>query len=262
MNISASKAFGKQSIIFDDLYDSNPIVSYMRQVIRDTVMKNIKPGSQILEVNAGTATDAIFFARNGFRISAYDISPGMVAKSQEKINALGLNDRVSFEELSYENIDQVEQQFDYVYSNFGGLNCTSELPMVVNKLCDRLKPDGKATLVILPPFTLWEKLHYLRGNKKIAQRRKTLEPSNAHIEGINFKCWYYTPQEVSNALQGKIKDSDIQGLCIFTPPSFMEKFPKMLPRVFHLLTKIDGIIKRWPLFRRIGDYYIYTFTKV
>jgi len=259
---TASKAFGKQSVIFDQIYDSNPIVSYMRSVVRKIVLSNIFPKGHILEVNAGTATDAVFFAQQGFQVSAFDVSSGMVSKSNEKIETLGLTDKITFNELNYEKIDQINETFDYVYSNFGGLNCTSDLTSVVNKLADRLKPGGGATFVIMPPFTLWEKVYYLKGNLKVATRRKRTGPSDAYIEGEQFNCWYYQPDVVSKALEGRISNLDIRGLCIISPPSFLDWFPRKFPRLYKLMIKIDKIIAGWPIFNFLGDYYIYTFTKL
>lgn len=254
-------AFGKQSVIFDQIYDTNPIVIHMRNTIQDIVLANLNTNDHILEVNAGTATDAVFFAQKGFKVSAFDISSGMVKQSTEKIRVLGLGDRVRIEQLDFEQVDQLTETFDYVYSNFGGLNCTPNLGLVVNKLVDRLKPGGRGTFVIMPPFTLWEKLYYLKGNLKIATRRKKKGPSKAHIEGEHFHCWYYEHRVVTKALKEKIANCDIRGLCILSPPSFIDRFPVRFPRLYRLLTRIDGKVAKWPVFKSIGDYYIYTFTK-
>jgi len=257
-----SKAFGKQSAIFDDIYDSNPIVSYMRNIIRNEVLDGLQKDDHILEINAGTGTDAVFFAKLGYQVTALEISEQMVEKAQEKIQKHQLENQISFIQMNYENVSEVEGVFDYVYSNFGGLNCSPNLSEVVSQLLTKLKSGGKTTLTILPPFTLWEKLYLLKGNFKLANRRKSGSPSIAHLEGEYFKCWYYSPKVITDTLDGLIKDVSVTGICIFTPPSFIEFFPKKYPAIFKSLTKLDKLVSKLPIFNSIGDYYMITFTKI
>jgi len=48
------------------------------------------PGSSLLEIGCGTGTNAIEFARRGFRVTAVDFVPQAVAAAQEKIRAAGV----------------------------------------------------------------------------------------------------------------------------------------------------------------------------
>ncbi len=259
---NVSKAFGKQAVIFDKIYDSNPIVSYMRHLIRQEVLGRLHANDHILEINAGTGSDALFFAQAGYTVTALEISPEMVNKAQEKIRNHKLENQITFIQKSFEEVSQVDGTFDYVYSNFGGLNCTPNLLEVVHQLLSKLKSGGKTTLTILPPFTLWEKLHVLKGDFKIVNRRKFGGPSVAHIEGVSFNCWYYTPKEIIDSLNGLVSEVSVTGLCIFVPPSFIQSFPNKYPKIFKLLTKIDQKVSKLPFFNSIGDYFMITYTKI
>ena len=57
---AAEKAFSKQSGIFDEIYSSNIIIQYKRQRVRDHLQLFLKPGSKILELNAGTGDERQF----------------------------------------------------------------------------------------------------------------------------------------------------------------------------------------------------------
>src|ERR1700761_2213714 len=81
----AEEAFSKQSVIFDEIYRTNSIVEYKRQRVRQHVLNYIKPGAHILELNAGTGDDALFFAKQGFVVHATDISVGMQAQLKQKM---------------------------------------------------------------------------------------------------------------------------------------------------------------------------------
>ncbi|HKC37340.1 MAG TPA: hypothetical protein VKB95_14790, partial [Chitinophagaceae bacterium] len=71
---AAEKAFNKQSAVFDELYSSNLIIQYKRQRVRDHVQQWVRPNSKILELNAGTGDDAIWFAQQNHTVHATDIS--------------------------------------------------------------------------------------------------------------------------------------------------------------------------------------------
>ena len=79
-----ARAFDSQSASFDKLFAQNTIVQYKRKRVRDRVLKLLRPGSRILELNSGTGDDAIFFAKHGYDVHATDISEGMQKKLAEK----------------------------------------------------------------------------------------------------------------------------------------------------------------------------------
>src|ERR1700733_2992661 len=87
--LRAAKAFSKQSVLFDEIYSDDTIIQYKRARVRAHVNSFIKPGSRILELNAGTGEDAIFFAGEGHTVHATDISAGMLDKLKEKVSTKG-----------------------------------------------------------------------------------------------------------------------------------------------------------------------------
>jgi len=130
-------------------------------------------GPSILELNAGTGTDAAYFAAQGYRVHATDIAEGMQEKVREKMQLLGLQDRVTTELCSFTALDTLHHKgpYDLIFSNFAGLNCTGELDKVLSSFDPLVKPGGQVTLVILPKFSLWEMLLLFRGKFKTAFRR-------------------------------------------------------------------------------------------
>lgn len=260
--VHVGQAFGRQSVIFDDLYDNNPIVAYMRERIRAEVLKKVQSGDHLMELNAGTATDAIFFARKGIKVDASDISEGMVIKSNEKIKRHQLEEWITFNQMSFEDLDSKHGTFDHVYSNFGGLNCTPNIGKVLQSILTKLKPGKTATLVIMPPFTIWERLHFFVGKWEVAFRRKFKgRSSKASIEGQPFQCWYYDPYDLVKMVKPQVSEYSITGLCIFVPPSFLQWFPRRLPLIYKFLIVLDSLIFKINPFNRVGDYFILTLTK-
>jgi len=260
----AESAFSTQSVIFDELYSTNTIINYKRNRVHSHVLKLLKPGSSILELNSGTGEDALFFARHGHRVHATDISTGMQEQLKKKVAAQGMGDLISTELCSYTQLTQLENQgpYDHIFSNFAGLNCTNELDKVLASFNRLLKPGGTVTLVILPKFCLWETLMLFKGKFRTAFRRFFAgKGAKAHIEGVYFKCWYYDPSFVIRQLKDNFDVVGLEGLCTIVPPSYIEGFAEKHPRTYAFLkSKEDKLKTSWP-WKYIGDYYIISLKK-
>ncbi len=260
----AALAFSKQAAVFDELYAGNTIIQYKRSRVREHVLQYLLPGSKILELNAGTGDDAVFFAKCGYKVHATDISAGMQEKLVEKIRINGLTGLVSNEICSFTELEHLKnkENFDLIFSNFAGLNCTSELEKVLHSFDDLLKPGGLVTLVILPKFCLWETLLVFKGKFKTATRRFfSSRGRKAHIDGSWFNCWYYSPGFIKRSLKNKFRLVDLEGLCTVVPPSYIEHFAERHPRLYeYLVVKENRLKRKWP-WKSIGDYYIITLRK-
>jgi ubiquinone/menaquinone biosynthesis C-methylase UbiE len=263
--LEAAEAFSRQALVFDEYDAGNTIIHYKRQRVREQVIRYLPPSSHILELNAGTGEDAIFFAGRGHRVHATDIAEGMLARLIRKVDARGLTDRITAERCSFTALDSLRQKgpYDLIFSNFAGLNCTRELEKVLGSFDNLLKPGGQVTLVILPPFCLWETLMLLKGNFRTAFRRLMgrRRGTKAHVEGHYFRCWYYPPSYVRRTLGDRFGLLDLEGLCTIVPPSYIEGFAEDHPRAYRWLRGCEDKWKdKWP-WRVIGDYYIISLRK-
>jgi ubiquinone/menaquinone biosynthesis C-methylase UbiE len=261
----AAKAFSKQARVFDELDAGNTIIQYKRQRVRDHVLRYLPPHSSILELNAGTGQDAIYFARQGHRVHATDIAEGMQEKLREKIQAQGLQEAVTTELCSFNALAALHQKgpYDLIFSNFAGLNCTGQLDKVLHSFDALVRPGGQVTLVILPGFSLWEMLLVFKGKFRTAFRRifSGREGTRSHVEGHYFRCWYYPPSYVSRRLRHSFELISLEGLCTIVPPSYIEHFAERHPKTFRFLRDREDRWKdKWP-WKYIGDYYIISLRK-
>ena len=262
--LKAEEAFTKQSKVFDYLYNDDVIIQYKRQRVRDHILQYEKTNDFMLELNCGTGEDAIFFAQHGFKVHATDISTGMLEELKDKIDKHFLGDKVSVEEISFTELAHLknQQQFDYVYSNFGGLNCTAQLEKVLHSFDRIVKPGGVVTLVIISKFCLWETLLLFKGKFKTAFRRFfSGKGRKAHVEGSFFRCWYYSPSFIKKRLASGFEFLSLEGLCTLVPPSYIENFAEKYPKAFTFLKLKENKFKAcWP-WNRVGDYFIISFRK-
>lgn len=261
---AAATAFSKQAPHFDKLYNDNNIIQYKRKRVREHVAKFLTPRSSILELNAGTGEDAIYFARHGHSVHATDISAGMQELAIKKIKESQLDRAVSFEFCSFTALDGLHNKgpYDLIFSDFAGLNCTAELDKVLDSFTGLLKPGGFITLVILPRFCLWEFLLLFKGKFKTAFRRFSgSKGTKAKIDGEYFRCWYYDPSYIRKHLKNSFDVVALEGLCSLVPPSYIENFMEKYPRLYRFLEKKENSWKsKWP-WKTIGDYYIITLQK-
>lgn len=252
-------AFTKQSIHFDKNEIESQILPYYREIVRKHIIKLISTNSKILEINAGTGVDAVYFAQKGYQIHATDISHGMISQLEEKSKSLNLNDKISFEVLSFEKLEALKpQKFDLIFSNFSGLNCTDNLSSIFKNFSDLLNPNGLIVLVVMPKICLWEISYLFRGNFKLGLRRLKKGDVIGHLEGIYFKTYYHPLQKVRTAMPEDISFIQSKGLGVFLPQPHMKNFP---PFLLPFMRKLENIFSGIFPFNRWADLLILTFQK-
>lgn len=240
----AASAFTLQSSHYDLDDKDNLVIQDLRKQVYEHVARYMKPNSRILELNAGTGIDATYFVSQGHSVLATDLSDGMIEEMKKK--------NLSVLQLSYDKIDSIKEKFDYVFSNFGGLNCIDDLTKI--KLTGLLKSGGFVTWVVMPRVSPWEILSVLKGNGTAFRRLKRGGVS-AHIDGEHFQTWYHSLSDIKNAL----RDFDFiasEGLAALSPPPYKKHFPG-----YRFLRSVDRLVNKSFPFNRWADHIIVTFRK-
>jgi len=257
---SVNRAFTKQSIAYDRDDLQNKVLQDLRQQVYDHVKKFLKPCASILELNAGTGIDASYFVQEGHFVLATDISDGMIRQLEHKIRANNYDRRLTCRQLSYENLDHLAgKKFDYIFSNFGGLNCVDDLQKVTQHLPTLLNHGAHVTFVIMPPVCLWEWLWLLTGNGKHAFRRFKNEGVMSHLEGEYFKTYYHSLSQIQEALGGEFFLMKTEGLAVLSPPPSRGDIAVKYPRVYKMMRRLDGMMRNCFPFDRWGDHIVATF---
>jgi ubiquinone/menaquinone biosynthesis C-methylase UbiE len=254
-----AEAFSRTAEKYDSFAEDHPHLTRMRNKVYSHVMRYIPRGARILELNAGTGTDAVRLAQRGYFIHATDIAPGMLNRLRDKVNTLGLQDRVTMEETSFLSLENVQSApFDAVFSDLGGLNCIPNLTPVIQQLPTILKASGTVTWVLMPHICLWEMAEVFRGNFSLAFRRFARGSVRANLEGLNFDVYYFSPQQVIGCFGDDFELLALEGLSVITPTAESKNFAKWHPRLYHALSWLDDKLSpHWPWYAW-GDFYILT----
>ena len=231
---------------------------WQREMVYRHVEKNAIGFSSMLEINAGSGIDACYFASLGIKVLATDLSDGAEQFFQKKILAEKVEGNLSFRKLSYSELGELKpQKFEYIFSNFGGLNCVESASSVIESLSSLLCPFGKLTVVIMPKHYPREWISFFRNRKKAFRRYKT-GPISANVEGEQISVWYHSLSQLKKDLENSYSFVKAESLGAILPQN--DEFGIKYPILFKFVLLINGLL-RTILPAGIGDYYVATFQK-
>lgn len=250
-------AFSATAASYDAFAETHPHLSRIRAQVYAIVEQHVAAGSRVLEINAGTGTDAVALARRGYRVHATDIAEGMLARLRDKVSASGVEATVTVQNCSFLALDEVRGgPYDAVLSNLGGLNCTADLGPVVRGLDVVLRPGGVAVLVVMPRICLWELGLLATGQRALATRRLRRGGTVAHLEGRHFPVHYFTPRQVVAAFADHYDVVSVRGLSVMTPTLESKGLAVWHPRVYGALAWLDDRLAPHRPFSAWGDFAV------
>jgi SAM-dependent methyltransferase len=240
-------------------YDADFTYSAIGLLQRKRVYKYIIPllnkQKSVLEINCGTGFDALTIAKQVKSVLATDISEEMVRVSKKKNSS----EKVNFLAADINSLHQhLDDKYDLLLSNFGGLNClvTEELKQFSKNISPYIHSHGHLALVIMGKKCLWENLFFYKQNDKRLYRRDTNEGVETTINGIRFKTYYYSPEQIQQIFSNEFERIMVKPIGLFIPPSYLNAYfsnKKMLLRFLNFLEKIFG---KFSFLSNYADHYI------
>ena len=250
-------AFSRTARRYDEFAEDHPHLARMRAKVYAHLERAVAPGSTILELNAGTGTDAVQLAQRGYRVHATDIAPGMLERGREKVARLGLEDRLTIEERSFLDLEHVTGgPYDAVFSDLGGLNCTADLRPVIASLDRVLRPGGVVVWVLMPRICLWELALAFTGQPRLALRRLSRHGTRAHLEGRLFDVYYFDPARVMRDFGAAYELLGLEGLSVITPTAESKNLARRHPRIYGALSWLDDRLAPHAPASGWGDFFI------
>jgi ubiquinone/menaquinone biosynthesis C-methylase UbiE len=258
--------FDSIAAVYDDAFTDSAIGRAQRRIVWSEMDRVFHPGQRILEINCGTGIDALHLADRGVHVDACDSAPGMIARAEQRADSHSLRSRTRFRCVPTERIDQLlsEGPYDGVLSNFGGLDCVSDLERVAHNLAGLVRAGGRAVLCVFGSFCLWETVWYLSaGNSRKAFRRlrrggveATLAPNatvTVHYRRIRSMRRVFAPY---------FRLERWRGVGVAVPPSYAESLAVKFPHLFRFAAEIDPVFGRCPAVRCLADHVLLTFVRI
>ena len=234
---------------YDDLWSNAGAGYCQRRAVWEAIQPLFRRGDHVLDVGCGTGEDAVFLIESGVKVRALDASREMVHVARSK--------GVFAEQLAAEQLDQLEGSYDGAISNFGVLNCISDLQRLAKQLARLVKSGGHLALCYMGKFCAWETAYYLRsGQFQKATRRWSFQPAPTSL-GVDVQ--YPSVHSVSQAFHPEFRLLNWKGIGILVPPSYIRRFHRT--RVASL-ARIDGRIAHMPVLRALSDHRLLIFERV
>lgn len=252
-----TNAFDTAAVRYDETFTHSVIGRLQRRYVWEQLTKifGTKPPKKLLEVNCGTGQDALWLAAQNIEVVATDISEAMIGIAKNKNTAANL----VFETVDLNDIEShfKGEKFDFIFSNFGGLNCLSEiqLELFFKNASGLLTETGKLALVIMPKNTLWEQLYFVSKAKFSRVSRRKKGSLMANVDGENVMTYYYNPNEIKQLADYYFRLQSVHPIGFFVPPSYLEAFLKNRPKLTTLLDRLESRFQHKSL-SKYADHYL------
>ncbi len=244
-------------------YDEHFTFSSIGKIQRNQVYKQLNTlinfnNNNVLEINCGTGEDAIWMVKKNAKVIATDISAGMINAALEK--AVAKKIVIQFKQLDTRNISSLNAgNFDFIFSNFGGLNCLniSDFKKFA-KDCSMLQvKKSKVALVIMSKGCLWERLYYsFKGDKLNALRRTNIDGFETVINSKRFYTYYYSPNQIVDLFKEHYSVANIKSIGLFVPPSYLEHYFSKKKWLLNILNFFDSLFSVFSVFANYADHYL------
>lgn len=260
-----AEAFDQAAQNYDELYQGNQVMAWMRQESLAALQAAFPPGSHLLEIGCGTGEEALALARRGYSIVATDISPAMIETCRRKAAAQG-NPGVEWRSVPAGQVDALlseyeRARFDGAYASFGALNCEPHLEPVAATLGRLLRPGARMVCSIMGRWCGWEMawgLLHLRPRQAFRRFGQNWIGAGLASPGgtLSVPVRYYTPRSFARAFEPYFRVSATRGLPVFLPPPYLghllERHPALLPRLARVERALSA---RFP-FYLLGDHFL------
>lgn len=249
---------------YDQIFTHSALGQAHRRLVHAALRRHLRKGQRAVDLNCGTGEDAIYLGSLGISVVACDISERMIDIAQQKAIQNGDGLDIIFSVCPNEELDKLSDQeaFDAVLSNFGGLNCSTDLSHVARTLAPLVHPGGKAFLCMMGRVCAWEILWYaVHGNWEKAFRRFNRGGTRASIGGASVHVQYPSVRDMRLAFAPSFRLESWRGIGLALPPSWLDAAFRDHPWLVELLTRIDRLLGALPGFRGLADHILFQFVR-
>ena len=265
--LDTQRAFDGVAATYDRSNAENPLLCAMRTRARGALERVVPRGSRLLDLGCGPGTDVVYFAAHGYRVTAIDWSTAMVDEADRRIREAGLGRAARVLHLGIDQLDALDHpaadRFDAVYSNFGPLNCVTDLPRAACGIAAQLRSTGVLVASVIGRFCPWEMAVYAaRGDLRRAFVRWSRRPVAVPLEGRTVWTQYYSPPAFRRVFErAGFETLSCRALGVLTPPPYLFPFAQRHAAFVSVLQRAEDVAGGWPGVRWLGDHFLIAMRK-
>lgn len=242
-------------------YDADFTQSFLGSLLRDAVWRrldaNFVAGDHVIDLGCGTGEDAVHLARRAVHVLAIDAAPAMVEEARRKVESAGLGHRVRVQRLAMEELAAEAlggaPPFDGAFSDFGALNCVTDLARVAGRLAAFLRPGARAVLVVMGPAVPWEWAWFL-SRREPGKAFRRLRREGVAWRGMRVR--YPAPGTVRRAFGPEFRRRRVSALGALLPPTYAEAWAARRRHLVNALARWERRLEALPPLPSLADHYI------
>jgi ubiquinone/menaquinone biosynthesis C-methylase UbiE len=258
--------FDKAAETYDETFTNTVIGRAERDAVWEELGRVFHSGQRILELNCGTAVDAMHLAESGVRVLACDIAPRMIDIARQRLSSTQLGHLIDLRVLATEDIAVLSDEgpFDGAFSNFAGLNCVEDLSAVARNLARLVKAGAQVLLCVSNHFVPLEiAWHLAHGRPRRAMRRFKHSGTVGHITDDGKVVVHYpTVERFARLFAPDFELRRWRGIGVTMPPAYFEPWARRFPKAFEWLAKTDLWVGRLPGLRRMAGHVLLQFERL
>lgn len=245
----AGTAFDQLAERYDDLWSHSAIGRQQRAAVWRRTDPLFHAGDRVLDIGCGTGVDALHLMDGGVEVYGIDASEAMVRIARSR--------RVNARHLTAEDLRLLTGEFDGALSNFGALNCVSDLRGVSAALGRLVRAGGHLAICVAGRCCARETVHYLaRGNFAKAFRRWNPRGSEASF-GVHVE--YPSIRSLARLFRHDFQLTGWYGIGLCVPPSYVGDISE---KSVATLAALDRRLAHRPVLRALADHRLLVFRRI
>ncbi len=225
---------------WESIYRGNLLLDRAYDQIIDRIMAYIQPapGAMFLDAGCGIGDHTARIARRGYQCVGVDISPTILERAKDRMQACGLNSRVRFVCQALEDMSLSGEVFDVVHCR-GVLMHIPDWKRALRSVCAVLRPGGHIVILENNVKALYSRAYlFARGlfKNRVASRLVETE-DGAELWTVENGTPFVARMANINALIEALRESNVEPVRKFSTSLIgIEQFPSGWARnaVIHL----------------------------
>lgn len=255
-------AFDEVAPDYDDRFSNQPITQHLRRHIHAKATAYLPPQARILEVGCGTGVDAAHFAAQGHFVMATDPSSEMLQVARNRTAPDHGQFAIWNADVPPPQVLARYSPYDMVFSNFGAVNCISDLGAFANRIAPLMRPNAVVFIVVINRWCLSELvLNLALMNRKNLTRRWRKHTTATLEDGTKLALHLPSVKDLTEAFSPHFKLQMTAPIGVFLPPSELyqsyQKRPKLVRMAYWLDQRLGPV---WP-FSKLGDHSLFVFQR-